>query len=164
MGGSTSVSSSAATTSAGQPCGNATCNPATEYCGYAPGTCDGEKACHPFGVDCMDKSATCGCDGMNYEGACATLVAVGGIRANAACAPPAGKFNCTYQTQVPVLCDAATQYCLVTPGGGLYSLKCIDDPTCTTHDCTCPFTGHEGCAANYCAKDPATSGVTILCP
>ena len=153
------------TTGAGMPCGNATCEPATEYCGFEPGTCDGPKACHPYGHDCSISNAACGCDGKNYAGACTALHNAGGIVGSGACNPPAGQFNCTYQDQVPVLCTIATQYCRVTPAGALYGLDCVDLPMgCTGAGATCQCAdgGFQFCVQNYCGAD--AGALTVLCP
>jgi hypothetical protein len=164
-GGASSTSSSKSTTGAGLPCGDTSCDPAKEYCGYEPGLCDGPKACHPYGYDCSNVDVTCGCDGVNYAGACTTLNTVGGIRSGGACPAPPGKFNCTYQTQIPIVCDAATEYCQATIGGSNYALACKPYPSCGADvgTCNCMDLSFQACAMNYCGKDPQTGGVTVLC-
>jgi len=166
-GGDGSTSQSSAT-GATLPCGDAVCDVATEYCGFAPGTCGGTKSCRKFDRDCGVMDATCGCDGASHLGPCGALHDSGGIESEGACPAPTGKFNCTYEQQVPILCDSATDYCIAKPGGGFYSLTCAKFSSCTPSNCHCADidTTHvcqyqEGIE---CSQEPATGGVTLLCP
>jgi hypothetical protein len=134
-----------------------------EYCGFAPGTCDGPESCQPFPAECGQEVA-CGCDGQNYEGPCIARDASGGILSEEACAPPDGMFTCSYEYQVPIYCDLGTEYCHVTPTGNLYELQCLPVPAaCEAEpvDCSCLA---DPCSDNYCGIDDEDFSITVLCP
>jgi hypothetical protein len=155
-GGSTS------TAIPGEACGDVTCL-VGEYCGFAPGSCDGPQSCLPSPDECPAEVA-CGCDGENYASPCLALDAVGGTIANEACAPPEGQFACTYEYQVPIYCDLGAEYCHVTPTGDLYELECVALPAACgemPEDCDCL---DDRCSENYCAIDDEDFAITVLCP
>jgi hypothetical protein len=159
-GGATATTSSAAT--GGTPCGSAVCT-VDQTCGYPVGTCSGTKSCQPA-TSCMDEKVVCGCDGMNYANQCDAEHLGGGTMSAAACAPPAGKFTCIYEYQVPKYCTLGAEYCHITATGDLYTLACVPLPAscgASPTDCSCL---QDACATNSCAIDKSNFSITVLCP
>jgi hypothetical protein len=150
---------------AGVTCGDAICG-TNEYCGFAPGACDGLQSCHPF-PPCMPEKATCGCDKQDHQSACYADFESGGVLADGTCelffGVPDGTFPCVYGDQAPIFCSIGSEYCHIQAQPGPYTLSCEPLPAaCPPEPADCGCTG-DPCAETYCGIDPVDHTITTLC-